>query len=177
MKIALTTALLFFFTFTIGFGQLLQAPNRSYGVWIKQQSGPKIKKSHLIRLMEDSIVISPTYVEANKLAPTTFTIPISNINQIKVRRKDNIGRSILIGLSAGAALGASMGYALGDDFFTAGQKAIGLGVFFGVVGSVVGGIAGIPGKSFRIYGDPLEWQKAKVQLEERLKWEEKFLVK
>ncbi len=77
-------------------------------------------------------------------------ISYNDISEITLRRKGSTGWGILIGALTGAAVGTIAGFASGDDqpdphnifVFTAGEKAVGLGLLLGVTGLGVGAVVG-----------------------------------
>ena len=72
-----------------------------------------------------------------------------NLCLAKPDKKGKIGRSTLTGFCIGAGIGVLIGFASGNDpkdqwvSFTAGQKALGLGIFGGTIGTIAGLIVGV----------------------------------
>ncbi|MEJ7813164.1 MAG: hypothetical protein WKG32_22330 [Gemmatimonadaceae bacterium] len=94
---------------------------------------------------------------------TTVTVSASELTRLEVSRgQRRQGRKGMgMGLLIGAAGGAVLGYASGDDesgfiAFSAGEKAVLSGVVFGVLGTVIGGLAGLSSQTDRWVSLPLD---------------------
>ena len=148
LNVVLATALLV---------QVLSAPCLAEeGKVFKQQNGLKGKKvritapsqfgkpiiGKLDKASSDTLVITRGYW------PEPVAIPVVNIKKVEVShamRNSRIG--FIVGLPVGSILGATLGKAAGDDppgfgSFSAGDKAILLGIALGLVGGIVGGLIG-----------------------------------
>lgn len=109
-----------------------------------------------------------TVVEARNSSGDLVRMDLAAARRVAVstgRRSTGAGavRGLVIGLLAGGAGGAVIGYANGDDdpgivSFSAGEKAIILGVVLGGAGALIGGIAGAlsPGE---------EWQRISLPVD------------
>ena len=83
--------------------------------------------------------------EENKLK---LSIPVSQLDSILYIGESDVLYSTAVGTIAGAAFGALIGYAMGDDeagFFSLSkeEKAFGLGLTLGVVGGLSGLLVGL----------------------------------
>jgi hypothetical protein len=125
-----------------------------YRTWISLNSEPFNIKGVLYEIKDSSILVSSS-VKINDYSTNKFEIVklnITNIETIRTRRNNNIGRGILIGTITGFAVGSLIGFISGDDppcdggwycfSLSAGEKALGLGFPLAVVGSVIGASIG-----------------------------------
>ena len=150
---------------------------RQYRTWISFQGDKVIKKGVLYETRDSSILILTTEIEPesqdisnNNLA----TFDIKNINVIKVRRKNAIGRGILIGGITGAALGTLIGLTANNtaenDKVEAGVSftaTIASSLFFGAIGSAIGAAFGPSKKSIHIRGKQMLYEKQRDLLDKR----------
>jgi hypothetical protein len=155
----------------------LQFKHGTYKVTINTSSDNMGVQGYLQSLSDTSVYISSLPVKFNGYAnPNSKLSSISykEINDVRLRRKGSTARGFLIGAIAGAALGAILGYASGDDVqknpnswcipcFTAGQKAQLIGISLGAIGAGIGGLVGKSAhKTFTIKNnkesfDTLKW--------------------
>jgi hypothetical protein len=101
-------------------------------------------------------------------------ISYPDISWVSLKRKGGVGRGMLLGVLGGAAIGAIVGAASGDDTdspghwcipcLSAGEKAATGGVLLGIAGGLVGGMVGslLAQQTFRIKGkkekfDEMRW--------------------
>ena len=115
----------------------------------------------------------PNYKAPNQNQPT-YSIDALQINTIALKKKNAGLEGVLIGLVAGAAVGAIIGFASGDDppeewfALTAGEKAFGLGLLGGSTGALIGAIAGaLSKKVFIIGGKNDAYRNAQAELNNR----------
>ena len=121
--------------------------------WVKLMDGTKTKG---VLYAADS-----TGVTISNSIPTNYlnTIGVNDIEEIRIRKKRNVGKGVWIGALSGATLGAISGLASGDDnsggwfSYTKEEKAIGTGVFLGIVGVGVGALAGTYKKKIVVNGN------------------------
>lgn len=109
--------------------------------------------------------------------PEFTSIPYSNLEMVRVRRKGATGRSILIGALIGFATGAAIGLADGDDenrgfcifCLTAGEKALVFGAGGGLLGGITGAIIGATAhKKFIIGGSKPAFDKMRLSVLEKI---------
>jgi hypothetical protein len=138
---------------TIAMVLLLVAPNicaqdktkkiKVYKIWVTKMDGSKVK-GFFYAADEQGITISKSKVQDES---NLLMVEAANISLIKIRRKGAVGKGAGIGFLSGAAFGAIMGYAAGDDEFgwfslTKEDKASVGAISFGVVGTGVGALWG-----------------------------------
>jgi hypothetical protein len=133
----------------------------SYKTWITFPDGQPKMKGFLFNKNDTSIVIRDgfgnfkaidtsrlTYGELINLPLEYSSIPIAQIDVLKARRKGNIARGAFLGALTGFAIGGLIAVIDGDDppdtwfAYTAGEKALLLGVPMAVIGAGVGGALG-----------------------------------
>ena len=126
-----------------------------YKIWVTKMDGSTVN-GFFYAADEQGITISKskTLDESNLLL-----VKAENISLIKLRRKGAVGKGAGIGFVSGAAFGAIIGYAAGDDpenvWFstTAKEKAGGGAILFGALGSGVGALWGTGKKKIPIGGN------------------------
>jgi hypothetical protein len=137
----------------------------NYKIWVTSMDNSKKYRGYL-REVEDSTIVVSNYLNKKKSNYLTLNIDIRGVEKIKFRKKGKVGKSILWGAFTGAALGAIIGLASGDDVpgrdcplprsgptipfdglferpcYSAGEKAVIGGVGGGAWGILIGGIVG-----------------------------------
>ncbi len=135
-----------------------------YKVWVTKIDGSNVK-GFFYAADEQGITISRSItLDESDLV----LVEVENISLIKIRRKGAVGKGAGIGFLSGAAVGAIIGFAEGDDDpicssfvfgtfcfegSTAGEKAVGGAIGLGVIGSGVGAIVGTGKKKIPIDGN------------------------
>jgi len=110
-------------------------------------------QGELISVRYESMIISTGYYEFSEedfeeQKEELLIVPYQEIDKIILEGKSNFLPGLGYGVLGGAALGAILGFASGDDppnqflSFSASDKAVILGVLFAGVGLVIGGIIG-----------------------------------
>jgi|GEM_PF-2380968 len=151
-------------------------PSLEPGAWVRatvvDTTGGKEKSRDVtgtvVSLDSTTITIDGTYAdsstEISSSTDSTIEIPRDNITSLETRvQKSKKGKGALIGLGAGVALGVMSGLASGDDSpdqlisWSAGTKAAVGGVFWGLLGALIGSLAS-PGDKWQ------EIPENKVQL-------------
>jgi len=161
MKTTLKTLLCAFLIFTIGLkAQNTKQKVRVHKVWITLVDGTKMKGS---LFSADKLGLKITNKNSFDVA-NLISIEARKIDNIKIRRKGQIGRGVWIGVLAGAATGVLIGFVSGDDepgimSFTKESKAIGLGIAFGVLGTGVGALTATAKKKIIINGDTMNYER------------------
>jgi hypothetical protein len=123
----------------------------------------KVNKVYL-NTLEDSSIIYRNYSNFE-----TSKIMVSNIKQIEFRRKEKIGRSILIGTVSGFALGGIIGLATGADsntwpYFTTEEQTLIAGTLLAIPGAIVGAVVGTMKIKVPISGNQDNYIKQKEKL-------------
>lgn len=107
---------------------------------IQKTDGQQVR-GELIAVKEKSLLLKKWKSGAD------VSVEIKDIKRITIVKKSKFLKGIGSGFLGGAGLGALLGLASGDDppgcfSMTAGQKALILGIFFGLIGIILGGLQG-----------------------------------
>ena len=126
-----------------------------YKTWIGQYSTPHKMKGVLYDLSDSAIRVSNSlhlrdYPAGNY---TVSNVSIKGIEEVKIRKKGNVGKGFMIGTAAGLLVGGIFGYKAyinhdpsGINILSAGGEALFVTGLFGVLGAGIGGTIG----SFKI---------------------------
>jgi len=105
-----------------------------------------------------------------------YRFDYKDLAKAEIYKKGQVGRSVLTGLLIGGAAGALIGFASGDDSkdeflaFTAGEKALGLGIFGGGLGALTGLIVGLAAhKTFVIHGKKENYERMRKKMIKKLR--------
>ena len=165
MKGRLILGLIFLFLVGISYSQSKERKVKVYKAWITKLGGEKTKG---FLLDADSSNVSLLYnLESDINNP--LHIPISTIDEIKIRRKNKVLKGAGIGAASGIVLGLIIGYSKGDDkpctpppdrpfdciFDTersAGEKATTNAIGLGLLGGITGALVGTKREKFNIGG-------------------------
>lgn len=143
-----------------------------YRTWISLNNESNKIRGFLYEANDSSILVSRSLVikgyspDRSKMV----NLNIINIETIKIRKNNNVGKGFLFGTLTGFALGGLIGLISGDDppedwfAFTAGEKAILLGVPFGVIGAILGGEIGTIKLKIPINGSMNNYNRNKNKL-------------
>ena len=148
----------------------INSNKKMYKTWLTLNSEPFKSKGILYQSKESSILIVPLVKNRQQISDKTLIeFQIRNVETIKLRRKNKIGRDILVGAVTGLVTGGLMGFASGDDppgwfSFSAEQKAAMLGVPLSVFGAGIGAIIGSVKIKIPINGSPEKYRKNKNNL-------------
>ena len=154
-------------------GQEGKSKDVVYRAWVKFMSDPAPNLSSfnwdLLEVKDSSLLISQvSNISDYKLGSFTSTeIYFDQIEVIKVRRRNSIGRGGLIGLGVGVVIGITAGIIAGDDppcpanrswidvcySVSAGEKALAMGYGFGALGGLAGLVIGSARIAIPINGD------------------------
>ncbi|WP_420378252.1 hypothetical protein [Gilvibacter sp.] len=156
-KFFLLLILIFSISFTYG---QEQEKLKTYKVMVKKMDGTRVR-GYFIKADKNGITVD---VSKRFEEDGLVVIAAADIAKIKLRRKGSITRGALIGLATGTAIGGLAGYTAGDDrggfvSFTKEEKAVILGTFFGLCGTVIGAVIGTSRKKFYIYGSNDNYRK------------------
>lgn len=125
-----------------------------YKTWISFNNEPKVMHGALGVLYEindSSIMISNSLVKKDYSSGNFRLSDISykNIDYIKLRAKNNVGKGALIGTISGLIIGGILGFGSGDDnpeglfAMTAGEKAVLAGTGLAICGAAIGALCGL----------------------------------
>lgn len=161
MKNAVFYLMLSCFCFHL-YAQKSQDRPKTYKVWVELKN-KQISQGYLIQLADSVIGI------VDRKCIDSISYKVSEIEQLKFRRKGRVGKSIGIGAGAGLILGAIGGYSSGDDepgfiAFSAEDKAVFSGTMALPIGAGVGAIIGVVKKKFLIEGDVGNYKKYRTEL-------------
>lgn len=123
-----------------------QDTSKAYGAKVFMMADTSLIEGYLYQLKETSVSIS----NSSLLASPTMTIrevDVKDIQRMEFQKKGGLGKRMLIGAIAGAAIGGIIGYASGGSngqiiSFSPGETALMLGIPLGVAGALVYGYAG-----------------------------------
>jgi hypothetical protein len=147
-----------------------------YKTWISFNNEPKVIRGSLgvlYEISDSSIIISNSLVKKDystgnfKLSRITY----NNIDYVKLRAKNNVGKGALIGTISGLLIGGFLGYVSGDDnpdqmlfAFTAEEKAVGAGFGLAVCGAAIGALCGLIQIKIPINGNLENFNRSKNKL-------------
>ncbi len=170
-----------------------KAPSKAM---IKTMDGKNIK-GWFYKIDNDNVYLLPVSMKSmqpiNSQEPNqkdaSYYVEAVQINTIALKKRNAGLKGALIGLGAGAAIGAIMGFASGDDpvaqysgnplgdmfvslgnafAMTAGEKAAGLGIVGGLTGALIGGVTGaLLKKKFIIGGKKDVYRNSQAELNKR----------
>ncbi len=129
--------------------------SKIFKTWVSLNSEPFKIKGFLFEIKDSSIFVSNSVVmqDYNKDKFETVELNINKIEIIKTRRKNSIGKGVLIGAISGFAIGSLIGLMSGDDppcssgewfclRFNSRQKAMMNGIGLSVIGVGIGALMG-----------------------------------
>jgi len=148
--------------------------NKIYRTWVSLNTEPLKIKGFLYHTNDSSILVSNSKViqEYSTERYEIAELHYNNIETIKARRNNNIGRGVLIGTLSGFAFGGLLGLVSGDDPpdtlwpWTAGEKAIVYGSSLAVCGAGIGGGIGLIKVTIPINGSFNNYNRNKTRLQE-----------
>jgi len=138
---------------------------KKYKAWVSLLDSRSVVKGYFNSAKDSSILI------LNPKNNELIEVPIHQINKIKIRRKNRIGRATAIGAASGLLFGAITGYADGDDppetwllRQTAEEKAT-VGAIAAIpIGAGIGAAIGSIKKTFKIGGSMANYRAQKPLL-------------
>jgi hypothetical protein len=113
-----------------------------------QLDGTPWETTDITGIWGELIAVKPNSLLLLDASGKDVSADIADIKAIRIMKKSKFWTGAGIGVLIGGAAGAILGYSSGDDdpgmmfTFTAGQKALMGGIGFGLVGLLLGGIAG-----------------------------------
>ena len=153
--------------------------NKIYRTWVSLNSEPFKIKGVLYEIKDSSILVSNS-VLIKDYSTDRFRVAnlyINEIETIKIRRNNNIGKGVLIGAITGFAVGGLIGLMSGDDppcpsgswfcfRFSAEEKALMAGVPLAVSGAGIGALFGSIKVKIPINGSINSYNRNKNKLRE-----------
>lgn len=105
-------------------------------------------KGKLMMFSKDYLYLFTEDNGVNSTKNNSYKIKIADVDSIIILGESKVLSSMGLGALTGLVIGGVIGLASGDDSegflrFSAGEKAIGLGGFFGFIGGIVGLISGL----------------------------------
>lgn len=168
LKFTLLLLIGLFMSFS-NFAQSKQKKAKKYKAWISLLDDKSVVKGYFNDLKDSSIVVLDS---KNK---ERIELPVNNIDMIKIRRKNRIGRSAGIGAASGFVFGAILGYSDGDDppdtflfKYTAEEKAGASAILLMPIGAGIGAGIGSFKKKFDIGGSMVNYKALKPKLSNTL---------
>ena len=144
------------------FAQDTSVIQKPYRTWFSLNNQPTKAKGVLFEIQDSTISVAKIdmikHYPVEEIEAANYNV--SNIEIIKVRKNNNIGKGILIGTITGIAAGSIIGLISGDDppdtflALTAGEKALILGTPLAFGGAAIGGFVGAIKISIPINGSP-----------------------
>ena len=154
MKVIVNVILVVVLCFTIG----MKAQNNDvkiYKVWVTFIDDSKLVKGVLYDADESKVtILKNNSIEKSGL----LNIKPERIHKLKLRRVGSVGRGVWVGALIGVGVGGVVGFAGGDDkgtilSYTAEEKAVGLGIVLGVLGSGISPLIASKKKKILINGN------------------------
>ena len=151
--------------------------NKIYRTWISLNSEPFKTKGFLYDLKDSSILVTSSIAIQDYSVDRSGIVQlhINNIESIRTRRKNRVGKGVLIGAISGFAVGGLIGLISGDDppcdshsliciRYTAGEKAILAGIPLSIGGAGIGALIGSVKVVIPINGSINNYNKKKDKL-------------
>jgi hypothetical protein len=109
-------------------------------VLVQKKDGQRVK-AELLAIKNGRLIL----MDSSTLSEVIFGV--DDIRSIRVFKKAKVLKGLGLGSLTGGVVGSGLGFLSGDDepgllSFTAGEKALVIGVFFAAMGGVIGGISG-----------------------------------
>ena len=142
--------------------------SNKYKVWITLIDEPFNVNGILYELKDSSLLVSnyKTYSDFIIDNNPTIELNISNIELIETRKRNRVGKGILIGAVSGFAVGGLIGLTRGDDAEqTAGQKAVIGGLSLAAAGGLVGLLVGSVKVVIPIEGNFIKYKDQRQKLQ------------
>jgi len=154
--------------------ELGQRP-KSFKTWISLRDPPGKMKGCLYRVNDSSLALIPgALIKQDHYSDKEFTLIKANqMEMVKIRRKNSIGKGVLIGALSGLGAGIILGLIEGDDEpggdfdimnYSAGEKAILYGITFMIPGAAIGAAVGSIKIKIPINGSMSTYEKNRKKL-------------
>jgi len=140
--------------------------DKSYKTWVSLDSKP-FKSEGILYEVKD-LPDQPGSIVIQKNSKENFdrmNFDIKDIQTIKARRTNSVGKGILIGAISGFVIGGVSGLAFANGG-TGGETAMSVGMPMALVGSGMGAIAGSAKITIPIFGSRANYKKNETQLKE-----------
>ena len=145
-----------------------------YKTWISLTSEPFNISGVLYEVKDSSILVSSSFKKEDYHSDSfeIVELQIRNIEEIKVRKKNNIGKGAWVGALFGLGVGGIIGMISGDDppgsliSYSAADKAMMMGFSLAVIGSGAGTLIGLKKKKIPINGNLENYYFNKSKLKE-----------
>lgn len=167
MKIISVATLIILCCINLTVAQDYGKKHNKYKTWITLIDEPYEVNGILYALKDSSLLVSnyKTYAEFIVDNSSTIELRIDNIDLIETRKRNRLGKGIIIGAVSGFALGGLIGFARGDDAeLTAGEKAIRGGLSLAIPGALVGLLIGSVKVSIPIEGSFMNYKNQRKDL-------------
>ena len=168
MKLFSVAVLFIIFSFSNTQAQDFGKKSNKYRVWITLADEPFEVDGILYELKDSSLLVSnyKTYSDFIIDNNPTLELKISNIELIETRKRNRVGKGIIIGAVSGFAVGGLIGLARGDDAEnSAGQKAVIGGVSLAIPGALVGMLVGAVKVVIPIEGSLIKYKDQRQKLQ------------
>jgi hypothetical protein len=168
IQLIATTVLLCCLSYQLSIGQTNQKNVKStFKAWVVPMDHLSVRTGYIKELNDSLIVISSVSGQE------TQYIEVSNVSDIKFRKKGKTAKGLFIGAALGAVTGALIGSATYDDdgFFGdsfRGIYALGTGLIGAGAGGLIGGILGSAKINVPLNGNQKEYEKRRDELEKYL---------
>jgi hypothetical protein len=149
--------------------QAIPPSKAAYYNWIYLNNSSRVLKGIILATNDSSIqFINKSFLASGKVMASyqVQVIPISTIESIKYRKRNSLAKGTLLGAAGGAAAGALIGYASGDDecqptggwldclFVYSAEEKAGLGAILGIMpGMSIGLLLGSRRETIHIKGE------------------------
>jgi hypothetical protein len=125
----------------VGGGSVFAKAEKPGAMLVVQKKGGQTIEGELLKVWDGTLEILV------RESAVKVLLPLHEISWLRIEKKSTFFKSFLNGLMTGGAVGALLGFMSGNSepgfmSWTAGEKALGLGIFLGGCGGAVGGIIG-----------------------------------
>lgn len=142
--------------------------NNNYSAWITLIDEPYSVQGTLYALNDSSLLVSDYIIFSEYIIDDSPTIELEiiNIELIETRKRNRVGKGVILGAASGFAVGGLIGLARGDDAdYSAGHNAIRGGVSLAIPGALIGLLVGSAKVIIPIEGSLFNYNKQKKKLQ------------